>query len=71
MDNFGWGISIMAGIITKTSGFYIIGTALIILGPKNEVSYPSTADVQTFTTAGKARAAHQAQFPDQYLTGEI
>lgn len=57
-------------MITQTSGYYIINGAAIALGPDNVVSYREDADVQSFETEEEMLAAHQEQYPEQYVEDE-
>ena len=53
-------------IITRTEGYLIINSAAISLSG-GIVSYRDDAAVQEFATEAEMLAAHQAQFPEQYL----
>ncbi len=53
-------------IITKTEGHYIINSAAISLDG-NVVSFRDDAVVQEFGTKDEMLAAHEEQFPDQYV----
>lgn len=54
-------------MITRQSGNFIINGALYTLAAGQEVSYPDAASVQEFDTPELAQAAHQEQYPDQYI----
>ena len=57
-------------IITKTEGHFIInGSAISLDG--NVVSYRDDAVVQEFATEEAMLAAHQEQFPEQYVEDEL
>ena len=56
-------------MITRTSGFGIIGTRAYFPDPAYptlSVSYSNTTPVQEFATKELLSAAHKEQFPDQH-----
>lgn len=53
-------------IITRTEGYFIVNSAAISLSG-GIVSHRDDAVVQEFATEAEMLAAHQAQFPEQYL----
>jgi len=57
-------------IITKTAGHFIINSAAISLDGNNVVSFRDGAVVQEFNTKEEMLAAHEQQFPDQYVEEE-
>jgi len=57
-------------IITKTDGHFIINSAAISLDGNNVVSFRDDAVVQEFGTKEEMLAAHEQQFPDQYVEEE-
>ena len=56
-------------IITKTEGHYIINSAAVSLNG-TVVSYRDDAVVQEFDTEAEMLAAHELQFPEQYVVDE-
>tara|TARA_R110000868_G_scaffold317701_1_gene578487 strand:- start:748 stop:939 length:192 start_codon:yes stop_codon:yes gene_type:complete len=61
----------MAHEITQTyPGFFIIDDHAIELVPGQGVSYRDDVAVQTFNTAEEMLAAHEVQFPEQYIVDE-
>jgi len=58
-------------IITKTAGHFIINSAAISLDGNNVVSFSEGAVVQEFDTKEEMLAAHEQQFPDQYVDEEV
>ena len=56
-------------IITKTEGHYIINSAAVSLNG-TVVSYRDDAVVQEFATEAEMLAAHELQFPEQYVVEE-
>jgi hypothetical protein len=56
-------------IITKTEGHYIINSAAVSLNG-TVVSYRDDAVVQEFVTEAEMLAAHELQFPEQYIVDE-
>ena len=61
----------MAHEITQTyPGFFIIDDHAIELAPGQVVSYRDGAAAQTFNTVEEMLAAHELQFPEQYIVDE-
>jgi len=56
-------------IVTKTEGYYIINSAAVSL-VGTVVSYRDDAVVQEFVTEAEMLAAHELQFPEQYVVEE-
>ena len=54
-------------ILTKTEGYFIINSGAVSLSESTSVSYRDDATVQEFDTEALMLAAHEEQFPDQYL----
>ena len=54
-------------ILTKTEGYFIINSGAISLSESTSVSHRDDATVQEFDTEALMLAAHEEQFPDQYL----
>tara|TARA_R110000764_G_scaffold83133_4_gene163583 strand:- start:1811 stop:1999 length:189 start_codon:yes stop_codon:yes gene_type:complete len=54
-------------IITKTTGYFIINEGAMALSGNTVVSYRDDATVQEFDTEALMLAAHEEQFPEQYL----
>ena len=57
-------------ILTKTEGYFIINDGAVSLDGTNVVSYRDDATVQEFDTEALMLAAHEEQFPDQYVEEE-
>lgn len=55
------------GILTKTEGYFIINEGAVSLDGTNVVSYRDDATVQEFDTEALMLAAHEEQFPEQYV----
>ena len=55
------------GILTKTEGYFIINDGAVSLDGTNVVSYRDDATVQEFDTEALMLAAHEEQFPEQYV----
>ena len=55
------------GILTKTEGHFIINDGAFSLSVPDVVSYRDVATVQEFDTEALMLAAHEEQFPEQYL----
>ena len=54
-------------IITKEDGYFIINDAAFALTDRTVVSYRDDAIVQEFESEEAMLAAHEEQFPGQYL----
>ena len=54
-------------ILTKTEGYFIINDGAVSLDGTNVVSYRDDATVQEFDTEALMLAAHEEQFPEQYV----
>ena len=54
-------------IITKEDGYFIINDAAFALTDRTVVSYRDDAIVQEFDSEDAMLAAHEEQFPGQYL----
>lgn len=56
----------MSDVITKTSGFFIINGEPVDLSEGGQVSFPSTAEVQSFKSAKEMHERHRKQCPEWY-----
>ena len=58
------------GILTKTEGHFIINDGAFSLSGTDVVLYRDVATVQEFDTEALMLAAHEEQFPEQYVVEE-
>ena len=57
-------------ILTKTEGYFIINSGVVSLSESTSVSYRDDATIQEFDTEALMLAAHEEQFPNQYLDSD-